>query len=141
MATLSSPRNAVAVAIAIAIAERLGESPALLSVALDVTNEAQAKAAVEAAVDKFGRMDVLVNNAGFGLLAAVEESSDAEVRRIYETNVFGLLNVSRAASDAKAAFGSCVQHIVNRRLSGGGRRRRLQLDESRCGRHQRSTAC
>lgn len=67
----------------------------MLSVVLDVTNEAQAKAAVEAAVDKFGRIDVLVNNAGFGLLAAVEESSDAEVRRIYETNVFGLLNVTR----------------------------------------------
>jgi len=81
---------------AAAIAERLGESPALLTFALDVTNEAQAKAAVEAAVDKFGRIDVLVNNAGFGLLAAVEESSDAEVRRIYETNVFGLLNVTRA---------------------------------------------
>ena len=79
-----------------AIVERLGESPALLPVALDVTSEAQAKAAVEAAVAKFGRIDVLINNAGFGLLAAVEESSDADVRRIYDTNVFGLLNVTRA---------------------------------------------
>jgi len=89
-AVVATGRNAAA------IAERLGASPALLPVALDVTDEAQAKAAVEAAVDKFGRIDVLVNNAGFGLLAAVEESSDAEVRRIYETNVFGLLNVTRA---------------------------------------------
>ncbi|MCO4876565.1 oxidoreductase [Paraburkholderia caribensis] len=79
-----------------AIVERLGESPDLLSVELDVTSEAQAKAAVEAAVEKFGRIDVLINNAGFGLLAAVEESSDADVRRMYETNVFGLLNVTRA---------------------------------------------
>jgi NAD(P)-dependent dehydrogenase (short-subunit alcohol dehydrogenase family) len=79
-----------------AIVERLGESPALLPVALDVTNEAQAKAAVDAAVAKFGRIDVLVNNAGFGLLAAIEESSDADVRRMYDTNVFGLLNVTRA---------------------------------------------
>jgi NAD(P)-dependent dehydrogenase (short-subunit alcohol dehydrogenase family) len=79
-----------------AIVERLGESPALLPVALDVTSEAQAKAAVEAAVAKFGRIDVLINNAGFGLLAAVEESSDADVRRMYDTNVFGLLNVTRA---------------------------------------------
>lgn len=88
-AVVATGRNAAT------IAERLGESPALLTVALDVTDEAQAKAAVEAAVGKFGRIDVLVNNAGFGLLAAVEESSDAEVRRIYETNVFGLLNVTR----------------------------------------------
>jgi NADP-dependent 3-hydroxy acid dehydrogenase YdfG len=79
-----------------AIAERLGESPALLPVALDVTDEAQAQAAVKAAVEKFGRIDVLINNAGFGLLGAVEESTDADVRRMYDTNVFGLLNVTRA---------------------------------------------
>lgn len=79
-----------------AIAERLGASPAVLPLTLDVTNEAQARAAVEAAVEKFGRIDVLVNNAGFGLLGAIEESSDADVRRIYDTNVFGLLSVTRA---------------------------------------------
>lgn len=79
-----------------AIAERLGGSPALLPVALDVTNEAQAQAAVQAAVERFGRIDVLVNNAGFGLLGAIEESSDADVRRMYDTNVFGLLNITRA---------------------------------------------
>jgi len=89
-AVVATGRNAAA------IAERLGESPALLSVTLDVTDEAQARTAVQAAVEKFGRIDVLINNAGFGLLAAVEESSDADVRRIYETNVFGLLNVTRA---------------------------------------------
>ncbi|BFG79550.1 oxidoreductase [Paraburkholderia terrae] len=90
-AVVATGRNAAA------IAERLGESSAVLPVALDVTDEAQAKAAVKAAVEKFGRIDVLINNAGFGLLAAVEESSDADVRRIYDTNVFGLLNVTRAA--------------------------------------------
>jgi NAD(P)-dependent dehydrogenase (short-subunit alcohol dehydrogenase family) len=79
-----------------AIDERLGKSAALLPLPLDVTDEAQAKAAVEAAVNEFGRIDVLINNAGFGLLAAIEESSDADVRRIYDTNVFGLLNVTRA---------------------------------------------
>ena len=47
-------------------------------------------------VGKFGRIDVLVNNAGFGLLGAVEEATDAEVKRVYETNVFGLLKVTRA---------------------------------------------
>ncbi|MGO4326951.1 oxidoreductase [Cupriavidus sp. 2TAF22] len=89
-AVVATGRNAAA------IAERLGESSALFPVALDVTDGAQVKAAVEAAVERFGRIDVLINNAGFGLLAAVEESSDADVRRIYETNVFGLLSVTRA---------------------------------------------
>jgi NAD(P)-dependent dehydrogenase (short-subunit alcohol dehydrogenase family) len=77
--------------------DRFAGNDALLPVALDVTDEHQAAAAVAAALDRFGRIDVLVNNAGFGLLGAVEEASAAEVRRLYETNVFGLLNVTRAA--------------------------------------------
>ncbi|MFD4988613.1 oxidoreductase [Streptomyces sp. NPDC058372] len=68
----------------------------LLALPLDVTDEEAARTAVTAAVDAFGRIDVLVNNAGRGLLGAVEESSDAAVRSLYDTNVFGLLNVSRA---------------------------------------------
>ena len=102
-----------------AITERLGESDALLPVALDVTDEAQAKAAVEAALAKFGRIDVLVNNAGFGLLAAVEESSDADVRRMYDTNVFGLLNVTRAVLPVMRAQRS--GHVVNMSSIGGYR--------------------
>lgn len=79
-----------------AVIERLGDAPALLTLPLDVTDAQQVHAAVAAAIDKFGRIDVLVNNAAFGLLGAVEESSDADVRRIFETNVFGLLSVTRA---------------------------------------------
>lgn len=79
-----------------AVREALGDHPNLLSVALDVTDEAQARAAVEAAVERFGHIDVLLNNAGFGLLGAVEEASAQDVERLYRTNVFGLLNVTRS---------------------------------------------
>ena len=78
------------------ITERLGQHPNLLAVALDVTDEAQAHAAAKAAVERFGRIDVLVNNAGYGLLGAVEEATGAEVEALYRTNVFGLLAVTRA---------------------------------------------
>ena len=81
---------------AAAIDKRFGALPGLLPVALDVTDEALAASAVAAALERFGRIDVLVNNAGYGLLGAVEEASADEVRKLYETNVFGLLNVTRA---------------------------------------------
>jgi NAD(P)-dependent dehydrogenase (short-subunit alcohol dehydrogenase family) len=78
------------------VASRLGDSPNLLAVALDVTNDAQAHAAANAAVARFGRIDILLNNAGFGLLGAVEEATAQEIQRVYATNVFGLLAVTRA---------------------------------------------
>jgi NAD(P)-dependent dehydrogenase (short-subunit alcohol dehydrogenase family) len=79
-----------------AVTERLGSHEKLFPVTLDVTDEAQSTAAAAAAVERFGRIDVLLNNAGFGLMGAVEESSAAEVEAVYRTNVFGLLNVTRA---------------------------------------------
>ncbi len=112
-AVVATGRNAAAVA------ERLGSSPALLPLALDVTDEAQAQAAVAAALATFGRIDVLVNNAGFGLLGAVEEASEAEVRRLYETNVFGLLKVTRAVLPAMRARGA--GHVINFSSIGGYR--------------------
>src|SRR5262245_3691175 len=75
---------------------RLGEHPNLLAVRLDVTREQEAFAAVAGGIKRFGRIDVLLNNAGYGILGAVEETSATEVERVYATNVFGLLNVTRA---------------------------------------------
>lgn len=90
---------------------RLGGGDRLLVVTLDVTNEKEVKAGAQAAIDRFNRIDVLVNNAGYGLLAATEEASAEEVRKQYDTNVFGLLNVTRAVLPQmrKQASG----HIIN----------------------------
>lgn len=69
----------------------------VLAVALDVTKPDTIAAAVEAAKAKFGRIDVLVNNAGYAVVGGFEEITDAQFRDQYETNVFGVLNVLRAA--------------------------------------------
>ena len=78
------------------IEARLGQHPNLLAVRLDVTGEEEAYAAVAAGIERFGQIDVLVNNAGFGVLGAVEETSASETERLFATNVFGVLNVTRA---------------------------------------------
>jgi NAD(P)-dependent dehydrogenase (short-subunit alcohol dehydrogenase family) len=69
----------------------------LLTVALDVNEPEQIDAAVSAAICAFGRIDALVNNAGRGLVGAVEETSAVEARAAFDVNVFGLLDVTRAA--------------------------------------------
>lgn len=69
----------------------------LLSVELDVTNPVQAKSAVEAAVNRFGGIDVLVNNAGYGHLGFFEENTLKDVKDQFDTNVFGVFNVTWAA--------------------------------------------
>ncbi len=66
-----------------------------LGLALDVTVPEQVTAAVQAAIAHFGRIDVLVNNAGIGYFGAVEESEEAEVRRMFEINVFGLARLTQ----------------------------------------------
>ncbi|MCP2227115.1 NAD(P)-dependent dehydrogenase (short-subunit alcohol dehydrogenase family) [Pseudomonas silensiensis] len=99
------------------VTQRFGTQPALLAVSLDVTNEAQGVAVAKAAIEHFGRIDVLVNNAGFGLLGAVEEASADEVRRVYETNVFGLLNITRAVLPYMRAARS--GHVINLSSVGG----------------------
>jgi NAD(P)-dependent dehydrogenase (short-subunit alcohol dehydrogenase family) len=66
-------------------------SDRLLAISLDLRNDQQIKGAVAAAAKRFGRIDVVVNNAGYGLLGAVEEAQDVEIASVFETNVFGLL--------------------------------------------------
>ena len=68
----------------------------LLLTRLDVTDQASIEQAIASAVDAFGSIDVLVNNAGYGGHAAVEQASDEMVRRMFDTNVFGVFNTTRS---------------------------------------------
>lgn len=72
---------------------RYGEQT--LALELDVTSKASVAAAVASARRHFGTIDVLVNNAGYGYLAAIEEGSEAEIRAQFETNVFGLIDMTQ----------------------------------------------
>ncbi|NJJ40893.1 oxidoreductase [Paenibacillus apii] len=99
------------------LADLLEQYSNLFVTKLDVTNEAQAKVAADQAVNRFGRIDVLVNNAGFGLLSAVEEATGEEVKRVFETNVFGTLNVTRAILPVMRAQQS--GHVINISSVGG----------------------
>jgi NAD(P)-dependent dehydrogenase (short-subunit alcohol dehydrogenase family) len=69
----------------------------VLALALDVDVAGAAEAAIAAAVARFGRIDVLVNNAGYGVVGALEETPDAELRALFDTNFFGAMAVIRAA--------------------------------------------
>jgi NAD(P)-dependent dehydrogenase (short-subunit alcohol dehydrogenase family) len=78
------------------VIQAVGESDDLLAVKLDVTDPADARAAVQVAVDRFGRIDVLVNNAGNFYAGFFEEISPEDFRAQVETNLFGPVNVARA---------------------------------------------
>ena len=78
-----------------ALSEKYGDK--VLALPLDVTNQSQIDAAITATVEKFGTLDVLVNNAGYGYFSSVEEGEDAPIRAMFETNVFGLMAVTRSA--------------------------------------------
>jgi len=92
-----------------ALVEGAGERA--LALDLDVTDAAQVKAAVAAAEAKFGRIDVLVNNAGYGYQSSIEEGDEAEIRAQFDANVFGLFALTRAVLPGmrKARKG----HVIN----------------------------
>jgi NAD(P)-dependent dehydrogenase (short-subunit alcohol dehydrogenase family) len=88
---------------------------------LDVTDAAAAKAVVAKAVETFGGFDVLVNNAGYGLYGAIEEGTPEEYRPMYEVNVFGLIETTRAALPIlRRSGGTIVNMSSGAGIAGGG---------------------
>ncbi|GAA0353892.1 SDR family NAD(P)-dependent oxidoreductase [Streptomyces blastmyceticus] len=88
------------------LVERFGDK--VLPVALDVTDSAAAAAALDAARDRFGRVDVVVNNAGYANVAPVETAPEDDFRRQFETNFWGVYNVSKAALPLLKAQGGGI---------------------------------
>lgn len=81
------------------------------AVRLDVTNLEDVKSAIREAVEHFGRIDVLVNNAGYALVGAIEETTNEQIRQQFDTNLFGVINVTREALPVLRRQRS--GHIVN----------------------------
>jgi len=93
------------------VADLVEGSADALALELDVTDTGQIDATVADAVARFGRIDVLVNNAGYGYQATAEEGDEAEIRAQFDTNVFGLFALTRAVLPIMRAQGS--GNIVN----------------------------
>jgi NAD(P)-dependent dehydrogenase (short-subunit alcohol dehydrogenase family) len=97
------------------LTERYGKQ--VTAITLDVTNKADVDAAIAEAHARFGRLDVVINNAGYGLFGTIEEVSETEARAQIETNLFGALWVTQAALPIMRAQGS--GHIIQVSSIGG----------------------
>lgn len=97
-AVLAHGHNAVVTARNAATLEDIasGFPDTALALPLDVTDKVQISSAVEQAQTRFGGVDVLVNNAGYGYRSAVEEADDADIRQLFDTNVFGAVDMIKA---------------------------------------------
>jgi NAD(P)-dependent dehydrogenase (short-subunit alcohol dehydrogenase family) len=103
------------------VTEAIGESEDLLVVKLDVTNPADAESSVTSVIDRFGRIDVLVNNAGNFYAGFFEEMAPGDFRAQIETNLFGSVNVTRAVLPVMRAqrSGLVVQISSTAGINGG----------------------
>src|SRR5579862_5694686 len=97
------------------LVEQYGDK--VLALSLDVTDKAAVAASVAATIERFGRIDVAINNAGYGLFGTVEEVSEADARAQIETNLFGSLWVTQAVLPQMRAQGS--GHILQVSSIGG----------------------
>ncbi|MBO0866802.1 MAG: oxidoreductase, partial [Mycobacterium sp.] len=86
--------------------QRTEPIPGVELVRLDVTDDASVTTAVSTVIQRAGRIDVLVNNAGFGVIGAAEETSIAQAQQLFDTNFFGLLRLTRAVLPYLRAQGS-----------------------------------
>jgi NAD(P)-dependent dehydrogenase (short-subunit alcohol dehydrogenase family) len=113
-AVLAKGHNAVVTARDVTTVEDIAAAypGTALALPLDVTDRTQISAAVKQANGRFGGVDVLVNNAGYGYRAAIEEADDADIRRLFDTNVFGAVAMIKAVlPDMRAKRSGAILNI------------------------------
>jgi len=93
------------------LTQAVGTAPTFLPLQVDLADEASVQQGIEQAMSEFGRLDVVVNNAGYGIGGSIEELTDAETRQAFDVNVFGALNVIRKVLPHLRAAGA--GHIIN----------------------------